>query len=177
MSHEAKKPKKKYEGKMRPRKDDSEEDEMPMPIRMTARCGRRGTRINRRFRPDTLLDRLTDNPFPRKSVFTAREPTFKDTEGRKYYRATSAAIRKTEKEFTRGWYYLVLPVRRSVEDAKVTWPGDDSIFAQNSHDWEVHVYVQEVQKSSDPKTVVARVFLDFVVIKGQNLELSTRKTN
>jgi hypothetical protein len=137
-----------------------EEEEMPMAIRLRARCGRDGKRVSRRFRPDSLLDRLTGNPFPRKSVFTCRTPSFKDAEGRKYYRAAPMAVRATEKKFTDGWYYLVLPVRRSIEDEKVTWPVDGAVTVETP-DRLVRVRISDAQRPINSKCVVARVFLEF----------------
>lgn len=136
------------------------DEEMSFEIAKRAKCGRKGNRINRRFNPDTILQRLEYNRLPRKSAFTCRKPSFKDVEGRKYYRDAPFDVRAKEKRYTSGWYHLVLPVRRSIEDEKVSWPEDGDIRVQ-IEDRCVHVRIGSVQKANTPNTVVARVYLVF----------------
>lgn len=143
------------------REQKTESEYMPFEIRMRASCGPRGDRVNRRFRPDTLLDRLTENRLPRKSAFTRRKASFKDTEGRKYFRDAPFEVRASEQKLASGWYHLVLPVRGSTEHEKVSWPKDDEIFIGINEHRTIQASIERIQKPENPKNVVARVYLVF----------------
>lgn len=140
--------------------EEGERERLPYQIGIRARSGKRGGRLNRRFKPDRLLGLLEENPLPRKSVFTCRKPTFKDSEGRKYYRDAPVEQRREEKGAVTGWYYMALPARRSTEDVKVRWPGDTALTIVLG-ERRVRASIELTQRPPTDKTVIARVYLRF----------------
>lgn len=137
-----------------------EPDGMPYVIRSLASCGRRRNRINRRFKPDRLLALLENDPMPRKSAFTGRKLAFKDTQGRKYYRDTTPEAGEAGKGFVSSWYWMVLPVRKSVEDEKVRWPADGAVSIQSDAGF-VHATISQTHRPPATRESIARVFLVF----------------
>lgn len=140
--------------------DEDEKERLPYEIGIRARSGKHGGRLNRRLKPDRILSLLEENSLPRKSVFTCRKPTFKDSEGRKYYRDASIEQRREEKGAVTGWYYMVLPVRRSTEDVKVRWPSDTALTIRLGEKV-FGASIELTQRPPTDKTVVARVYLRF----------------